>query len=132
MSKKIFVGYTHSHSPEDFRNKVQELKDRLKGEGFEVLDFFGVKVASAFERDINLAIGGCDIFLVICDHYATTIGMQLGAALWKYHKHIIAVAHADASIAPVLFDGVEADNYTFHWYTDLVPDVLKILDEINL
>lgn len=124
---KVYVGFTYTHSPQTFRDKVKTLKDRLTQEGYEVIEPDNT-VVNTHERDISLTIGACDVFVAVCDYYATSVGIQIGAAIWKYGKPTIVVASKSSSISPLLWDIPPfVSHYNFHRYHELVPETLLIL-----
>lgn len=127
---KVYVGFTYTHSPQSFRDQMEVLKRSLAEEGYEVIDVFGVSPGNAYYRDIEYAIGGCDIFVAVCDHYATTLGLQIGAAVWKYKIPTLLIASQNSSVAQLLINMVlYTDQCKFFRYKDLVTDVLRWLPE---
>lgn len=128
---KLYVGCGLTNAPEEFRERVGELKEVLR-EKYEVFDFLGLIAgtpADVYRWDIEHCVANCDLFIGVCDYDSTGLGRELGEAV-HLDKPILAVAHEDARITRMVIG--EADvkpNYSFRRYGDLVLDVPEFVEE---
>ena len=125
---KLYIGCSLTQAPEDFRNAVAGLKDQLRDE-FEMLEFVGLvdgTPTSVYQWDIQECIAGCDLFVAICDLPAIGLGYELGAALEKFGKPTLAVAHEDTPVTRMLL-GIDHPMYDFRRYRELddVPAMIR-------
>ncbi len=121
---RVFVGFTYTHSPESFHKQIEELKKRLAEEGYEIIDLLGLSTESIYDRDIEYTVGECDLFIAMCDYYATTLGIQIGAAAWSYKRQTLLLAHTKMTVAPLLLEMPHKHPFIeFHRYDNI--------DEIN-
>ena len=121
IAPRIFVGCALTHAPEGFKNQVNWLKLQLKRNGWEVLEFLGLKVGTAkdvYEWDILKCVGRCDFLVAVCDYASIGLGYELATATEKHEIWVLAVAHADADISR-LPQGVTHRRYSFARYRDL-------------
>src|SRR3989344_928411 len=112
MKKKIYVGCSLTHAPDEFKTAIELLKKHLS-QKYEILEFVGLVKGTAkdvFEWDTK-CVKECDMFLADCTHPGIGLGYELGVAVEK-NKPILAVAHKDAKVSRVIL-GVTAKNYTF-------------------
>lgn len=128
---KIYVGCSLTHAPAGFVQDVEEFKRSLRERGYQVLDFLGLKggtAAAIYRHDIHECVGGCDLFLAICDYPSTGLGYELGVAVEKHGTPTLAVAHVD-SVVTELVVGVDAAHFRFERYAKLA-DVLPFVDKL--
>lgn len=132
MSHKIYVGCSLTQAPDTFKTQVEELKQVLRQDGFEVFDFVGLVNGTAkevYQWDIGHCVGDCDMFIGICDFPSIGLGWELGQAV-RLGKPALAVAQADSKVTRLLLGAAEAEsNLTFERYTDLVHDIPKLVRE---
>src|SRR5882724_9174860 len=91
---KIYIGCSLTHAPEAFRVAVESLKQELRQQ-FEVFDFLGLVAGTAedvYRWDINKCVAEADVFVAICDYTSLGLGYEIGTAVEKHHKPVLAVA----------------------------------------
>src|SRR5436305_766185 len=100
--KKIYVGCSLTHSPDEFRDAIDLLKKKL-AEKYEVLEFLGLIKGTAqevFDWDTK-CVRGCDLFLADCTYPALGLGYEIGVAL-ENNKPTIAIAGKEAKVTRLL------------------------------
>ena len=128
--KKLYVGCALTHAPEEFRQRISALKDRLRGD-YEVLDFFwnlnkpGTP-KDIYEWDINKCVAECDAFLAVCDFPSLGLGYEMATVVEKLSKPTLAVAQADAKVGRIIL-GINQPHFRFARYTSLdeIPSMLN-------
>ncbi|MDE1924710.1 MAG: hypothetical protein KGH79_00830 [Patescibacteria group bacterium] len=132
--KKLYVGCSLTQAPEDFKQRVEDLKNLLRKD-FEILDFIGVIAgtpADVYLWDIHECVAKCDVFIAICDYPAIGLGYELGVAVEQLKKPTLALAHKDAKISRLLL-GIELPYYKFARYENMgeIPKILAdFIDKI--
>jgi hypothetical protein len=124
----IYIGCSLTQAPPEFRDSVETLKDSLRGD-YEVLDFLGLVAgtpAEVYRWDIERNVGGCDLFVAICDYPAIGLGYEIAAAIERFDKPVLALAHEQAHITRVL-EGIPASRYSLVRYRQ-ISDVPKLID----
>jgi nucleoside 2-deoxyribosyltransferase len=124
--KKIYVGCSLTHASPEFIEKINELKENLKGK-YEILEFIGLVNGTAkdvFEWDSN-CVKSSDLFIAICDYPSIGLGIEIGIAI-ENNKNTIAVAHKDAKVTRMV-QGAESESFTFIRYENLA-DVLSVIE----
>ncbi len=129
--KKIYVGCSLTTAPEEFKENVEEVKDRLRSD-WEVMEFLGLVAGTpedVYQKDIIENVGGCDAFVGICDEPSIGLGMEIQAAT-ALQKPTLAVAHVDSRVTRLIL-GAPAFNPTmaFRRYENMVEDVPRIVAE---
>ncbi|MES2088009.1 MAG: hypothetical protein V4467_03395 [Patescibacteria group bacterium] len=81
MKTKLYVGCALGGLTEDnkkeFLEKIVRVKNILRGQGFEVLEFVGLgehTPAEIYQHDILGCVAACDAMLAICDYPSTGMG----------------------------------------------------------
>lgn len=126
--KKLYVGCSLAHAPQEFIDEVLELRNSLKKD-FEMLEFIGVgegTLQEVFTHDIT-CVKKCDVLLAICNLPSTGLGYELGVAV-ESGKKVLAVAHTDAKVSR-LVQGINLPNFTFMRYNDINEVVQKLKKE---
>jgi len=126
---KLYIGCSLTQAPEEFKQAVESLKDSLR-DRYEVLDFIGLVKGTptdVYHWDVQHCVGGCDLFVAICDYPAIGLGYELATAIESLHKPVLAVAHKDARITRLVL-GIDAPRFEFKRYDNL-PDVAKFIDD---
>lgn len=124
---KLYVGCSLTHAPEDFKSSISVLKNKL-AERFEILEFIGLEKGTAtdvYHWDVGNCVGSCDFFLAICDFPSLGLGYELGTAVERLHKPVLAVAHTDTHITRLVV-GIDAPGFTFARY-DKLDDVVNMV-----
>lgn len=117
--KKIYVGCSLTQAPEDFKLKIEDVKNELRKD-FEVLDFVGLTAGTAkdvYYWDIHECVAKCDVFVAICDLPALGLGYELGVAVEKFQKPTIALAHEHSLVTRCVL-GIDQPHYQFARYED--------------
>jgi hypothetical protein len=132
-NEKLYVGCSLSHASEAFKDSVEDFKQDLRGEGYEVFDFVGLVAGSAkdvYNWDIQHCVGECDAFVAICDEPSIGLGWELATAQ-QLGKRILALAHTNAKVTRMLLGAAEVEpNVRFERYeelTDALPLVAELL-----
>src|SRR5438067_586788 len=118
MMKKIYVGCSLTHAPEEFKQGIIALKQQLSKQHI-ILEFLGLVNGTSeevFEHDTN-CVKQCDLFIAECSHPSIGLGYELGTAL-ALDKPVLAVAHKDAKVTRLVL-GVTHPKYTFRRYDDM-------------
>jgi hypothetical protein len=125
---KIYVGCSLTQAPEAFTTAVETLKAQLKTD-YEVFDFLGLVKGTptdVYHWDIDHCIGECDLFVALCDYPAIGLGYEMGVAVEKLLKPVLALAHTNTHVSRML-SGIDAPHYTFERYNSLedVPALIR-------
>jgi hypothetical protein len=116
---RIYIGCSLTHAPEAFRMAVESLKQELRQQ-FEIFDFLGLVAGTAedvYRWDINKCVAEADLFVAICDYTSLGLGYEIGTAVEKHHKPVLAVAHQDAHISRLIL-GVTEPCFDFKRYKE--------------
>lgn len=127
----LYVGCSLANSPEDFKDKVVALKDRLR-EKYEVLEFKGQVAGTnedVYRWDIENCVANCGMFVAVCDYPSIGLGWELNEAI-RLGKPTLGVAHSEAVMSRLVLGaaGVKP-NFEFQRYDDLLLDVPVLVDE---
>lgn len=136
----IYVGCALTHADKYFRQNIELLKDHLKSmEGVKVLEFMGLVDGTSidvYEHDIHNCVEKANLFIAECSYPSTGLGWELGTAVEKYGKHVLAIAKAEAKVTRLVI-GAECKknpNYSFQIYTsvnELVDLCVKKVEQIK-
>jgi hypothetical protein len=128
---KVYVGCSLTHAPEEFRNNVEELKNKLK-EVCQVLLFKGLSddhiPHDVYVHDIVNCVHECDILVAICDYPSIGLGWEMSVQAEKRGKPVLAVAHKDSKISMLILDP-QLPGYEFRRYDNLCNDVFNMVVE---
>jgi len=125
---KIYVGCALAYSPEEFKRSVEDFKAKLNKK-YEVLEFLGMIKGTekdVYDWDINNCVAKCDFFIAICDHASLGLGYEIGVAVEKFKKPVLAVAHTNSRVSRLIL-GVDSPIYEFKRYSQL-SDVMYLID----
>jgi hypothetical protein len=129
--KKLYVGCGLTLASEEFKSRVEDLKDRLS-KNWEIMQFLGLVDGTAedvYRKDIIENVGGCDAFLGVCDEPSIGLGWELCEST-GLKKPTLAVAHMGSKVTRMVL-GAPAFHSTmkFRRYEDMVEDVPEIVRE---
>lgn len=112
MKKKIYVGCALVNVPEEFLAGVTALKDELRRDGFEVLEFAGGNgtVEDVVRKDLG-NVEECDLLLAIVTYPSTGLGYELAVAEMN-QKPVIAAGKKGVRISR-LVQGLRIRNPQF-------------------
>ncbi len=126
-------GYSDSFSgaSEEFKYGVEEFKNALRAEGYEVFDFVGLVAGTSkdvYDWDIGHCVKGCDALIGICDFPSIGLGYELCEAV-RLKKPVLALALTDSVVTRLVLGAAEAEpNFNFERYKDF-PEALKIVNK---
>ena len=125
---KIYVGCSLTQAPEQFIEEVENLKKILRQKGHKVFDFVGLVAGTpkdVYRWDIHRCVAECDFLIAICDYPSIGLGYELGVAIEKLGKRVLAVAHKDTKITRLIL-GVDHPRFEFCRYEEL-DDVANLV-----
>lgn len=134
---KVYVGCALTHATESFKVQVSEMKERLKENGYDVLEFVGLSAGSAkdvYEHDIHGCVAKCDAFVAVCELPSIGLGYELCYAVEVRKIPTLAIA-SDTVKVTRLVEGITADCFTFTQYNQtetLYGAVYEWLKSVNL
>src|SRR3989338_4474192 len=124
---KLYIGCSLTHSPEDFKDLVLNLKEKLRAD-YEVFEFLGLTNGTptdVYNEDIGRCVARCDFFVAICDHPSLGLGYEMGTALEKYSKPTLGLAHETSNVSRLVL-GINHPMYTFKRYKTL-EDIVSFI-----
>lgn len=129
---RIYVGCSLTQAPEKFRDDVRDYKESLRGAGYDVFDFKGLKdgtEADVYRWDIERCVRQCDILVGVCDYPSLGLGWELAEAT-RLGKEVLAIAHEESQITRLILGAAAVEpNVHFARYTDL-SDTLPMVDDL--
>ncbi len=90
----IYVGCALNRAPDEFKQRVVAMKGLLRDMGHSVMEFVTDPEAtdeSVYENDILTMVRGCDCVVAVIDFPSTGLGLELGAALFRYKKPVLGL-----------------------------------------
>ncbi len=123
----LYIGCALTHATEEFKQNVQNLKERLK-DVCSVLEFIGLIDGTAedvYNHDINLCVRRCSLFVAICDQASTGLGYELAVQVEDRKRSALAVAHTDSKVTRLVL-GIKQANFEFKTYDDF-DDLYNII-----
>jgi hypothetical protein len=124
---KIYVGCSLTQAPQAFKDAVESLKNSLRAD-YQILDFVGLEAGTAtdvYNWDVKHCVGGCDLFVAICDYPAIGLGYELATAIEKLNKPVLAVAQEKAIVTRLVL-GIDAPTFSLERYQDM-GDVVALV-----
>lgn len=118
--KSIYVGCSLTDAPREFTDKIERLKKCLRVMGYKVFDFVGLTRGTpndVYRWDIHNCVAKCDLLLAICDYPSIGLGYELGTAIEKFAKQVLAVADENRQITRFV-QGIDHPKFTFLRYRD--------------
>ena len=113
---KIYIGCSLTHAPQEFKDAIAALQDRLRAK-HTILDFVGLVAGTpqdVFRHDTQCVLDA-DLFVAECSYPSIGLGYELATALW-HNKPVLALAHADARVTRLVL-GVDHPLFTMERYT---------------
>ena len=133
VKNKLYVGCSLTHASEDFKQDVENTKNVLREEDWEVMEFLGLTAgtsADVYNQDILTNVANCDGFVGIVDEPSLGLGWELSAAVTHYRKPSLAVAHVDSRITRLVLGAPAYNpNFRFRTYESMAEDVPDIVAE---
>ena len=126
---KLYIGCSLTQAPEDFKASVDRLKVALRTK-YEVLDFIGLVAGTptdVYHWDVQKCVAQCDLLVAICDYPAIGLGYELGTAIERFHKPVLAVAHTDVTLTRLVV-GIDAPGFSLERYQSL-SEVAGLIEE---
>jgi len=136
MSVPVYVACALTHAPEEYAKRIRSFKSILeRREEVDVLKFIGLgnpDDGSVFRHDIERCVGRVRLIVAFCDYPSTGLGLELGAALWKYgwlNTKIILLIQEDTKLSQLIRDLriVYPEQCELHTYKDMFADVTPIV-----
>lgn len=128
---KVYVACSLTHAPEEFRNAVEKLKERLR-DVCCVLYFKGLSDENLphdiYVHDIDGCVHQCSLLVAICDYPSTGLGWEMATQAESRKKPVLAVAHEDSKVTKLILDP-RLSGYEFRRYKDLCEDVYGMVVE---
>jgi nucleoside 2-deoxyribosyltransferase len=119
---KLYVGCALTDASEVFKQSVEQFKESLRKEGFEVFNFTGLMDGDplkVYNWDIGHCVKNCDAFVAICDYPSLGLGYELNEAV-RLKKPVLAIAQTDSKVTRLLLGAAEAEpNLQFERYKKL-------------
>lgn len=130
----LYVGCALTHATEAYRNEIMRLKQILRGEHFDVIEFLGLTEGTnidVYDTDIERGVGGCQLFVGFGDGPSTGLGIEVGAALWYHKKPMMLLAQQDAKVSRLVLGLAERHpaQVSFLRYGDMCADVPSLIAE---
>ena len=132
--KKLYVGCSLTHATQEFRDGIEKLKDALRQEGHEILDFLWVldkkpSPKAVFEWDILNCVKNCDGMVAICDHPSLGLGYELAEAA-HLGKPILALAQKEVRISNLILGAAEVlPSFRLKRYEDINKDITPLVND---
>lgn len=129
---RLYVSCSLTQSTAEFKSQIESLKSSFKNKGFEVFEFLGTEKgtsADVYKWDIHHCVKRCDVIVAICDVPAIGLGYELGVAIEKWGKLVLAFAGEETRVTR-LVQGVDHKNFTFLRYKELGEVVSMVIDKI--
>src|SRR3989338_5957975 len=114
--RKVYISANLADSPQDFKDMVSKLKEKLKEE-YEILD-------------AQKSLPRSDFVIAICDHSSIDVGYDMATALEKYSKPTLGLAKA-GMVVTRLVEGIDHPMYIFKTY-NTVEDIETFIKEKEL
>lgn len=129
---RLYVSCSLTQSTAEFKDQIGNLKRHFKNRGFEVLEFVGTENGTptdVYKWDIHHCVQRCDVIVAICDVPAIGLGYELGVAIEKWGKVVLAFACEEARITR-LVQGVDHKNFAFLRYKELGEVVSMVINRV--
>ena len=126
---KIYVGCSLTYATKEFMEDVANLKAKLLKK-YEIMEFIGLVAGTStdvYRWDIHECVGKCDLLVAICDSPSIGLGYELGVAVEKHGKPVLAVAHEDSKVTRLVL-GIDHPNFTFKRF-NVLDEVLGFIEE---
>jgi hypothetical protein len=117
----LYVGCGLTNAPEEFKGFVTALKAELRVEGYEVLEFVGLKGGTPLDvwnYDLK-NVDTCTHFIAVVDESSTGLGIEMGRALWHAKKPLLCMHRQGAKVTRMIPGGRDAGAYAWAAYTNL-------------
>jgi hypothetical protein len=130
-SISIYFGCALKHAPEDYKESIRSLKDKLSTlEGIEILEFVvkpGATPKEVYENDITQHVMNCDLMIADFSHPSLGLGYEVATMIEKRNKTVIGFAHKDAKVSSLIL-GIQNKNFSFQTYSDMseIFDLVKL------
>ncbi len=136
----VYVGCALTYAEEEFKRSIELLKFTLKSmDNVTVLEFVGLVNGTSvdvYEHDIHNCVEKCDLFIAECSYPSIGLGWELGTAVEKDKKHVLAVAKDGIKVTRLVL-GAECErnlNYSFKTYSyfgELLDICISKIEEIQ-
>jgi hypothetical protein len=131
---KVYFGCSLTHAPEDFKNEIEQFKEKLRKElGVEVFDFLGLIAGTSedvYNYDIHRNVEICDIFIGDCTYPSIGLGWELGTAVEKRNIPVLAIAHSSAKVTRLVKGAECSKNPLYRFIT--YEHIDEILNQVYM
>lgn len=130
MGKKVYIGMALTEAPDWFREGFQNrLKDGLRAEGIEILDFLGLVVGdeSNVYRHDREGAERADLAIFIVDYPSTGMGMEI-VLRFVSNKPMLLFAQREKRVTRMLTGFASVEDVEFTRYVDTDDIVASVLD----
>ena len=125
---KLYFSCALTGLPEEHRQDMVALREHFKFQ-FDVFEFCpaDTPMNEIYRHDIHVCVAQCDLMLAICDERSTGLGYELGCAIEKHNKPVLAVVQTgNESVVSKLIQGIEHPRFKFQSYVS-VSDIFDML-----
>lgn len=101
----VYVGCSLTQAPPWFRGWITRLKNMLRRSGLKVAEFVGTKKGTprgVYAHDINTCVAKSRLFVAVCDLPAIGVGMEMGAALFRFGRPVFAVVRKGTKMSRLI------------------------------
>jgi hypothetical protein len=123
--KKVYLGCSLKHAPQEYIDDVYRLREELKKD-FDILEFLGLGGGTdeeVFSHDES-SVKKCDLMIAEVSHPSIGLGYEIGLAD-SLNKKIVAIAFADSKVSAMVTGN---KRIRLIKYTD-IQEVVDILRE---
>lgn len=128
---KLYVGCGLTHASKNFKQNVEEFKERLSQiPNVSMLKFLGLVDGTAHDvyvHDIVDCVRQCDIMVAICDEPSIGLGWEM-AEQTRRGRPLLAFGHENSIISRLILDP-QLTRYQFYRYQTF-DDIYKIVHAV--
>src|ERR1035437_8044687 len=127
--KKIYVGCSIAHAPDEYLAEIAELKNLIKKEfDCELMEFIPKgegTVQEVYLNDIHNAVFNCDVMVAEVSYPSLGLGWEMATVVEKFKKPILMCAKEGTNVSKLIQGAANSknSNCTFVRYekmTDLI------------
>jgi hypothetical protein len=130
----IYVGCALKHAPEEYKESIKKLKNKLSSiKNVKILEFVVRHDATPkeiYENDIIDCVMNCDLMIADFSHPSLGLGYEVATMLETRNKPVLGFANKNAIVSSLIL-GIQNKNFSFQTYSDIneVFDISKKLIE---
>jgi hypothetical protein len=139
----LYFGHKLTHADPGFLSYMESVKNALETvlkDRIVILKFLGVTAGNCgdvYDKDIEENVATCELFVCFVDEESTGLGIEIGAALWRYGKPILILYTGRKRISR-LIGGAYIRNqnqimdYEAPNIKDVIAAVIEAIEHFNL